>query len=277
MVEALRHHWAEYLMEAALLGGFMVSACLFGVMLEHPASAIRHRLRRPFVRRAVMGAAMGLTAIALIYSPWGEQSGAHMNPATTLTFLWLGKIRGWDAGFYILLQMVGGVLGVAAVRLLLPGRLGHPDVNFVATVPGRRGVGIAWFGELAISFLMMLAVLCSSNSHEYAPATGVIAGVLLAVYIAFEAPLSGMSLNPARTVGSAVAARQWRAFWVYLTAPLGGMWLAAVVYSAWPSHPRVYCAKLAHCNNRPCIFRCEFGELQSQREAAHPKVASHIP
>ena len=220
---------------------------------------------------------MGLTAVALIYSPWGEQSGAHMNPATTLTFLWLGKIGALDAVFYILSQMAGGVLGVLAVRLLLPGRLGHPDVNFVATVPGRRGVGIAWLGELAISFLMMLAVLVSSNSSEFAPVSGVIAGVLLALYIAFEAPLSGMSLNPARTLGSAVAARQWRAFWVYLTAPVVGMWLAAAVYSAWPSQPRVYCAKLAHFNDRPCIFHCDFGELQAKRKAGASTVVSHRP
>lgn len=277
MLEAAWHHWAEYLMEAALLGGFMISACFFGFLLEHPASAVRQRLRHPFVRRVLMGLAMGFTAVALIYSPWGEQSGAHMNPATTLTFLWLGKISGWDAWFYILSQMVGGVLGVAAVRLLLPGRLGHPDVNFVATVPGRRGVRIAWLGELAISFLMMLAVLVSSNSLEYAPATGVIAGVLLALYIAFEAPLSGMSLNPARTLGSAVAARQWQAFWVYVSAPVMGMWLAAAVYSAWPSHPRVYCAKLAHCNDQPCIFHCEFGELQAKRKAGGSTVVSHRP
>ena len=107
MSEALFQHWPEYLMEAALLGGFMLSACMFATLLEHPRSRGRRAISSAFVRRALMGAAMGLTAVALIYSPWGQQSGAHMNPATTLTFFRLGKTAGWDAAFYIAAQFVG--------------------------------------------------------------------------------------------------------------------------------------------------------------------------
>ena len=277
MLETVRHHWPEYLMEAALLGGFMVSACLFGVLLEHPESGLRRRLADPLLRRALMGLAMGLTAVALIYSPWGEQSGAHMNPATTLTFFWLGKIGGVDAAMYILSQFVGGALGVIAVRIVLPGRLNHPVVNYVATLPGQGGVRLAWIGELIISLVMMLAVLVSANRAGLAPYTGVIAGLLLAAYITFEAPLSGMSLNPARTFGSAVSARQWKAFWVYLTAPLFGMWLAATGYSVWPTKPAVYCAKLAHCNDRRCIFRCSFAELLRPGEGENSTVVAGDP
>ena len=61
-----------------------------------------------------MGAIMGLTAIGLIYSPWGQQSGAHLNPAVTLTFWRLGKVATWDALFYVLAQFAGGALGVLA-------------------------------------------------------------------------------------------------------------------------------------------------------------------
>ena len=99
---SLRLHWPEYLMEASLLGAFMVSACVFGALYEFPAfsrSSSNH-LSVPSAS-CLMGLSMGLTAIAIIYSPWGKQSGAHINPSVTFTFLRLGKIKFWDALFYI--------------------------------------------------------------------------------------------------------------------------------------------------------------------------------
>src|SRR5919108_4861713 len=104
--------WPEYLIEAAGLGTFMMVACTFGVWLGHPESAVVRVLPDPLARRALMGMTMGLTAIALIYSPWGRRSGAHFNPATTLTFWRLGKIASADAVLYALAQAVGGIVGV---------------------------------------------------------------------------------------------------------------------------------------------------------------------
>src|SRR5262245_16438024 len=95
--ESLRHHWPEYLMEAAGLGIFMISAGLFTTLIEYPGSPLNHMIASRFVRRGLIGLAMGVTAIVLIYSPWGQQSGAHYNPAVTLTFFRLGKVRPWDA------------------------------------------------------------------------------------------------------------------------------------------------------------------------------------
>jgi hypothetical protein len=74
--------WHLYAIEGVLLGAFMVSACLFGVILEHPDSPVLRAIASPFVRRSIMGIAMGSTAIALIHSPFGLRSGALMNPAT---------------------------------------------------------------------------------------------------------------------------------------------------------------------------------------------------
>src|SRR2546428_13518921 len=87
MLETMRRHWPESLMEAAGLGLFMISAAVFATLFEHPASPIHQAIPDPFLRRTLMGFAMGLTAVAIIYSPWGQQSGAHINPAITLTFL----------------------------------------------------------------------------------------------------------------------------------------------------------------------------------------------
>ena len=93
MTDALRHHWPEYLIEAACLGLFMISAFTFGALLEHPASPVHQAIADSLARRFLMGLAMGGTAAGIIYSPWGKQSGAHFNPSVTLTFLWLGKVN----------------------------------------------------------------------------------------------------------------------------------------------------------------------------------------
>ena len=94
MPDRLRRHWPEYLMEAAGLGLFMIVAAACASVLEYPASPLRQFLPDPLVRRALMGVAMGATSIALVYSPLGARSGAHLNPATTLTFFRLGRVHG---------------------------------------------------------------------------------------------------------------------------------------------------------------------------------------
>ena len=257
MREALRRHWPEYLMEAAGLGLFMVSASLFAALLFHPASPAASVLGGALTRRALMGLAMGLTAVALIYSPWGQQSGAHFNPAVTLTFFRLGKVAGWDAFFYVLAQFVGGASGMLLVAAAARSLVAHPAVNYVVTVPGAFGTAGAFVAELAIAFALMSVVLTVSNTEHLERFTGLFAGALVATYITVEAPLSGMSLNPARTFASALPAETWTAFWVYLTAPLAGMLLAAEVRVRW-AHLPVVCAKLHHQNARRCIFHCGY-------------------
>ena len=107
----------EYLAEALGLGLFMVSAGLVATALDSPRSPAREWIGDADLRRALAGIAMGLTAIGLIYSPWGKRSGAHLNPAVTLGFLWLGKIRARDAWAYIAAQFIGGLVGVLLVSL----------------------------------------------------------------------------------------------------------------------------------------------------------------
>src|SRR5437867_11914586 len=87
MTRALQQHWPEYLIEAWALGTFMVSAALVTAVMEHPSTPVHQLFSNDNARRSLIGLALGLPAIGLIYSPWVQQSGAHMNPATTLTFL----------------------------------------------------------------------------------------------------------------------------------------------------------------------------------------------
>ena len=251
LLDALKKHWPEYLMEAALLGIFMLSACGFGALLEHPNSPVRQLLMDGFVRRILMGMTMGLTAICLIYSPWGKQSGAHFNPAVTLTFWRLGKISGADTLGYVLSQFVGGVAGVLCAAVILQRHLSDPAVNYVATLPGSNGAMVAFMAEALIAFIQMTMVLKVSSTSSLARFTGVFAGLLVALFISFEAPLSGMSMNPARTFASAFSGNIWTALWIYFTAPPLGM-LAAAQIHVWQKR-QIACAKLHHQNNKRCI------------------------
>lgn len=225
-----RPHWPEYCFEAAALGAFMVSACICTVLLEHPSSPLHQAIESDFTRRLLMGLAMGLTAAAIIQSPWGHRSGAHMNPAVTLAFWTLGRVTTLDAVFYTLFQFLGGVAGVLLSTILIGPPLWHSAVNFAVTVPGAPGAYAAFWGELFISALLMataLAVSASVRLRSWMPA---FAAVLLTIFIAFESPLSGMSMNPARTVASAIPAGQWSSIWIYFIAPPLGMLATAQLY-----------------------------------------------
>lgn len=252
-----RANWSEYLIEGVGLGVFMLSAGTFATLLEHPASPIHGAVASSFVRRLLMGIAMGLTAVSIIYSPWGRRSGAHINPSVTLTYFRLGKIAPRDAASYIAAQFLGGALGIGLAALLLGGALGHAAVGYVATRPGPYGLITAFAAEVAISFLLMSVVLYASNRARLERFTGVFAGCLVATYIAFESPISGMSMNPARTFASALAAGDFSALWIYFTAPPLGMLAAAAAYCRVFGKRTVECAKLRHDPRSRCIF-CEY-------------------
>jgi aquaporin Z len=251
---SVRTHWPEYLMEAGLLGAFMVSACVFGALYEFPDSPVHQVITSDFLRRGLMGMSMGLTAIAIIYSPWGKQSGAHINPSVTFTFFRLGRIRLWDALFYIAAQFTGAVIGVFLVAQFLGRQVSNPAVRYVVTTPGLRGPWAALIAEFIIAAGMMSTVLYFSNHHRLAGYTGVFAGLLVATYITIEAPFSGMSMNPARTIGSALPSGIWDGLWVYLTAPPLGMLFAAELYLWRKGRQSVKCCKLHHDNVKRCIF-----------------------
>jgi aquaporin Z len=253
---ALREHWPEYLIEGWALGSFMLSAALVTTALESPASPLHAALPDATLRRVLTGIAMGLTAIAIIHSPWGKRSGAHMNPAVTLTFFSLGKVRRWDAVFFVLAQFVGGTAGVLLAAALLGMAFTAAPVSYVATQPGAQGSAVAFIAECLIAAGLMFTVLTVSNSR-LARHTGLFAGALVAIYISVEGPYSGMSMNPARSFASAAPAMNWQHFWIYLTAPFigmaGGAWLHRLMTTAADARSRVGCAKLLHPMDVRCI------------------------
>jgi aquaporin Z len=255
---ALAEHWPEYASEGVGLALFMISACAFGTLLAHPDSPVVRLIRNTVMLRALMGVAMGLTSIALVYSKLGKRSGAHMNPSTTLTFWRLGKIEPIDTALYIGAQFAGAILGVYVSSIALGKWLAHPAVNYVVTSPGRYGYWWAFLAETAIAFFLMFVILCVSNTPKLNRYTGLFAAFLVMIYISIEAPISGMSMNPARTVGSAFSAANWTSIWLYFTAPPLGMLTASELYVRSRARARVLCAKLHHDNHERCIFRCNY-------------------
>jgi aquaporin Z len=250
---SLRLHWPEYLMEAGEAGLYLFSACAVATLLWHPASPVY--LPNDAVRRMLMGVAMGASIIAIVLTPWGKQSGAHLNPAVTFAFYRLRKVAPWDAAFYCAAQMLGAVLGVGLASLVLQGAPSHKAVRYAATVPGIYGDAIAFAAELIISFSLMSAILFASNHAVLAPYTHYFAAVLVAIYIAFESPISGMSTSPARTFGPAVYASYWHTLWIYFIGPPLGMLAAAEVFLMARERKLPYCAKLHHHNDKRCIFQ----------------------
>ena len=200
---SLRLHWPEYLMEAGEMSLFVFCICSLATLLQHPASPVRHFFVSGIVRRALMGLAVGATVMALIMSPWGKQSGGHINPAVTFAFYRLGKLHPWDVLFYGVPQFCGATIGVALATFLLRGAPGDGTVRYAVTALGVYGVAVAFAAEVAISFILMMTVLLVTNHERLARDTPYFVGSLYAANITFETPLSGMSMNAARTLGPA--------------------------------------------------------------------------
>lgn len=249
LLRALRRHWPHYLVEAAGIMAFLVFSSVAAVVCLHPDSVVARALGpQAWVQRIGVGLVVGGLIAAMAYSPWGKRSGAHFNPAVTLGFWQLGHIRTADAVWYVVAQFGGALVAGAGIYRLLAPWFGHPAVHYNTTRPpeGAYGWVIALGAELLISGALLLAMLGALHSARFRPWTGAIVGLLLALFVVVEAPLSGMSLNPARTLGSAVAAGSYPGLWVYFLGPLAAAWVAAGAFGRWrkrhfvSAHPPVY-------------------------------------
>jgi aquaporin Z len=258
LFSAISRNWALYVCEAIELALFMLSACACAVVLFDPSWPASYLFPDVIVRRVLMGIAMGITAVLIIHSPLGKRSGAHFNPAITLTYFRLGKIELWDTVFYIFFQFIGGILGVAVAAAVFGASLSKPAVEYVITVPGAYGIWAAFLAEFFMAAVLMAVVLLLSNRTEFAAYVSYSVGGLIAIYVVLFSPVSGVSVNPARTAGSAVFAGVWTAGWLYFVAPLLGMFSAAEAYARIRGIADILCAKLHPDAEAPCPFVCSF-------------------
>lgn len=158
----------------------------------------------------------GLVVLAMIYAV-GDVSGAHLNPAVTLGFCAARRLRGSWVMPYIVSQCLGAVLASIVLRLLFPahGTLG-------ATVPAGDAIQ-SFVLEAILTFILMFVILSVSTGPKE---KGIIAGIAVGAVIGLEAlfagPISGASMNPARSLAPAVVSLQFHHLWIYLTGPLVG-------------------------------------------------------
>lgn len=182
------------------------------------------------LRRVPLGIIMG-GYIAGVILLSGKKSGAHINPSVTWTFYRLGKINLADALLYTIAQFIGAIATSQLLKHTLGEYFGHPLINYGMTLPKPSyGSTTAFIAEFIISFIMMLVILIAIASKRYEKYVALISGVLIALYLIFELPFSGMSLNPARSTGSSLAANEYKYLWIYFVAPTLAMVAAAEIF-----------------------------------------------
>ena len=251
----MKHLWTLFLSEfigTALLVGVGVSMVILDFGAASPVAAL---LPDPATRRLITGFLFGTTGAAIAVSPVGKISGAHINPVVTLAFWLKGKMSGRHALGYAIAQLAGGIVG--ALPLLAWGHMGA-SIDFGATFPGpgytlfqaTLGEVITTFGLIAGLFLF----LGHSRLRAYTP---LLFPFLYAVMVYLEAPVSGTSTNPARSVGPALVAGDGRGWWVYWIGPLLGTVLAlAAGQFFWLRRFEPEVAKIYHFKHDPHgIFR----------------------
>lgn len=229
-----------------LFWGITAVAFMWGANSPVPVIAI------PALRRLVTGLLFAGGATAVVYSPLGQRSGGHINPAVTLAFWRLGKVAWRDVPWYIAAQIGGACAGAIAAALLW-GDLAR-SIQYGATAPGQ---GWTWVGaliaETCATFALVFLIFVCVNKPAVAARTGFITGGLVALLVMVEAPVSGTSVNPARSLAPALLVPLYKDQWIYVVGPVAGALLAAMAYQrGWAGS--TVCAKLYHTAAYPCPF-----------------------
>lgn len=173
-----------------------------------------------------VGVAMvwGLTVLALIYAI-GDSSGCHLNPAVTLGFCADGRFPPREVGSYVASQCLGAILGSLAIALVFPGA-----VERTITTPSGSAVQSVAMEVFLTLYLMFVILRVSSGSKERGAMAGVAVGGVIAAEVLIGGPVSGASMNPARSLGPALVAGRCELLWIYLVAPLAGAMVAVLVH-----------------------------------------------
>lgn len=220
-----------------VLIGLSLVTVMFGT-----GSSIARALPNEGVRRLITGFLFGTTGALIALSLVGKVSGAHINPAVTLGFWLMRKLDSRIALGYVLAQLVGAVIG--ALPLLAWGAMGR-SVAFGATLPGPGyTIQTVLLGEVITTFTMVSLLAVFLGFRRLRPFTPAIFPFLYAIMVYAEAPVSGTSTNPARSLGPAIVSGQWQGWWIYWVGPLTGAFVATLACSFLAK--RIEVAKLYH-------------------------------
>jgi aquaporin Z len=246
-------HWREYVCEF-----FGTAVLLFvgltGVYLVQPWQVPE------WLKCLTIGLFFATAFVAVSYSPLGKISGAHLNPAITFAFWNCGLMTSLDAFLYIMAQLAGAVLGSALVFQALS----WSGTLYAMTLPGQQyPVFLTLVVETVLSFIMIIETFYFMFSNETRRLTALAVGLFVALATCLFAPISGASLNPARSFGPDVYMLQFSSLWIYFVGPLLGSFVAVRVTRALAPDVLPRCSKMGHRNYADRVLKC-----RGEREAA---------
>ena len=247
-------HFASELIGTALLVlvGLSLVILMFGT-----GTPMARLIPGEVLRRLITGFFFGTTSAVIALSPVGKVSGAHINPVVTMAFLLFRKLDPRTAIVYILAQSAGAIVG--ALPLIAWGPMGR-SVAFGATLPGEGyAIQTVLLGEIITTFIMVSLLTVFIGFRHLRSFTPAIFPILYAVMVCFEAPISGTSTNPARSLGPAIISGQWQGWWIYWVGPLIGAFAASAACSFLAK--RITVAKLYYFDSdRDGLFRSVKGK-----------------
>ena len=255
-----RPHWSAY--GAECLGtALLVFAGLSVVIFDFgPGSPVVHLLPDPLLRRFLTGLLFGGIGALLALSPLGRISGAHLDPVLSFGFWLAGSLGPADTALYVAAQGVGAVGGALALPPLWGGF--GAAVSFGMSLPS-AGWLLALAGEIIATFCLVGGILFFVGHRSLRAFTPALIPPLVSVLVGLEAPWSGTSMNPARSLGPALVSHSTGVMWIYVLGPLVGAVAAAVLCTRLD---RVHVAKVAHQAHDP------HGRFHG--DAAHSPVAA---
>jgi aquaporin Z len=220
-----------------LLGGLSVVIFMFG-----SGSPMADLIPDIKIRQIITGFLFGSIGASIALSPIGKVSGAHINPAVTMVFWLFRKIEGRLTITYILAQLTGAIIG--CLPLLLWGAMGR-SIDFGVTIPGEGfSTEAVLLGEVITTFTMVSLLVIFIGFRSIRQFTPFMFPFLYAIMVPLEADISGISTNPARSLGPAIISGQWEGWWIYWVGPLAGALLASLACSLLAK--RITIAKLYH-------------------------------
>ena len=250
----MKDHLPEYFAEFAGTAIMMAIGIGAVAFMWSTGSVMREVIPSDALRRLATGILFAGGGTLVVLSPLGQRSGGHLNPAMTLAFWWKGQVKTPDLFAYIGAQVAGALVGVWVVAMV--GGAAAQSIQWGITLPGEGyTVAEAFAAEFAITFLLVFLVLFCVSNERFAKATPWLAGALVAFLVFVEAPISGTSLNPARSFAPALLAFNFEHHWLYWIAPCLGAIAAVMIFSRTiDTRERPGCAKLFHTERYRCIF-----------------------
>ncbi|HTQ27294.1 MAG TPA: aquaporin [Puia sp.] len=241
----VKFNWSIFLYEMICTALLLVIGLSFVTIMFGAGSPVEKLIPDLGIRRIITGFLFGSTGALIAISPLGTVSGAHVNPVVSMVFWLFQKIDKKTAASYILGQFTGALIG--CLPLLAWGEMGR-SVEFGATTPGHGySLYTVLLGEVATTFTMVSLLILFLAFRKLRPYTPAIFPFLYSIMSYLEAAISGVSTNPARSLGPSVISGQWSGWWIYWIGPVAGALLAALSMSFFAK--RITEARLYHFDN----------------------------